>query len=86
MFTSTQALMVFKNIETRTHKGMLIKFSEAFIKTDLIPANFGKMLNFVFEKRQLCDYNPETIIAKEDAELVLANARLFLDMVKEQVK
>lgn len=63
MFTIVQALLLTKNIFSKTHQGTMIKFHELFIKADLLPVELGKILNETFEKRQFGDYDVDADIS-----------------------
>ena len=82
MFTAVQALLLSKNAFSKTHHGAQIKFNELFIKTELLPIEFGKLLNEAFEKRQFGDYDVDADISESDALKLLENARMFLDRIK----
>lgn len=82
MFTTVQALLLSKNAFSKTHHGAQIKFNELFIKTELLPIEFGKLLNEAFEKRQFGDYDVDADISESDALKLLENARMFLDRIK----
>lgn len=82
MFTIMQALLLTKNIFSKTHQGAQLKFHEHFIKNGLLPVELGKILNETFEKRQFGDYDVNAEIYEADAKKVLENARMFLNNIK----
>ena len=82
MFTSVQALLLSKNAFSKTHQGVQVKFNELFIKTELLPMEFGKILNDAFEKRQFGDYDVDADISEPDAQKLLENAHMFLNKIK----
>lgn len=86
MFTMVQALLLTKDIFSKTHQGAMSKFHEQFIKTNKLPVDLGKMLNETFEKRQFGDYDVDANISEEEARKVLEDARTFLDKVKIYLK
>ena len=83
MFTSVQALLITKNMFSKTHQGLQVKFNELFIKTEVLPVELGRMLSETFEKRQFGDYDVDASISQQDAKKVLDNARQFLDSIKK---
>ena len=85
MFTSVQALLITKNVFSKTHQGLQVKFNELFIKTGILPVELGKTLNETFEKRQFGDYDVDADISEQDAKKVLDNARQFLDSIKKNL-
>ena len=62
MFTTIQALLISKNVFSKTHQGTMIKFHELFIKIELFPIELGRILNETFEKRQFGDYDVDANI------------------------
>lgn len=82
MFTSVQALLLTKNIFSKTHLGTQIKFNELFIKTGLLSVELGKTFSETFEKRQPGDYDVDAEISEQDAKKVLDNSRMFLDSIR----
>ena len=44
MFTAVQGLLLSKDIFVKTHAGAKTKFHELFLKTNLLPLEFGKLL------------------------------------------
>ena len=50
------ALLLKHNIETRSHNGVRIKFSDTFIKTGKIDVKFGKLFSRLADFRQKGDY------------------------------
>ena len=82
MFTTVQALLITKNIFSKTHQGTMIKFHELFIKTELLPIELGRVLNETFEKRQFGDYDVDANISENEALVVLENTRTFMDKIK----
>jgi len=50
------ALLLKHNIETRSHNGVRIKFSDTFIKTGIIDVKFGKLFSRLADFRQKSDY------------------------------
>jgi hypothetical protein len=50
------ALLLKNNLDTRTHDGVRIVFSDKFIKTGIIDKKFGKLFSKLFDYRQKGDY------------------------------
>jgi uncharacterized protein (UPF0332 family) len=86
MFTMVQALLFTQNIFAKTHQGTQLKFHELFIKTGLIPFQFGKLFNETFEKRQFSDYDMDAEISEEEALTVHSNTRSLLNTIKKYLE
>lgn len=83
-FYMAKGILVSKGIVVKTHAGLNSEFNRLFIKTQIIPQNFGKYLNFLFTQRQTADYEPEEEIEKEEVDKALLMVEEFINYVKEK--
>ncbi|AQG78758.1 HEPN domain-containing protein [Spirosoma montaniterrae] len=74
------ALLLTERIVTKKHEGARVKFHELFVKTGRFSKDAGRMLERNFEARQSADYDMETEITKEQAQLLLHDARAFYQL------
>ena len=72
------ALLLKKDIETRSHNGARTKFSDEFIKTGIIDKKLGKLFSQLSDYRQKGDYGD---LYDFDDKIVLP----LVDQVKEFV-
>jgi uncharacterized protein (UPF0332 family) len=82
VFYLAQALLLLKNIKTKTHKGILQQFSNAYIQTGELPENHIIIFRRVFQKRISADYDLNSHITKEEAESILMDTKEFLSSIK----
>jgi uncharacterized protein (UPF0332 family) len=82
MFTSIRRLLLDKDIYVKTHSGAKSKFHELFLKTNLLPLEFGKIYENAFDLRQEVDYDYETEVPSEAARQTIEDAAIFLNVVK----
>lgn len=79
MFTVVRALLLSRGIKPKTHKGVLIKFREEFIKNGLLPYKFNDALIKAEALREKGDYLPVPHgISKAEAADVMREAKEFL--------
>jgi uncharacterized protein (UPF0332 family) len=66
-FNSAKALIARENpeLETKSHGGTLGEFNRLFIKTGLLPKNFGRRINRAQAARLLADYEGDDIGSAE---------------------
>ncbi len=83
-FYMAKGILVSKGIVVKTHSGLNSEFNRVLIKTQIIPQNFGKYLNFLFTQRQTADYEPEEEIEKEEIDKALFMEEEFINYVKEK--
>jgi uncharacterized protein (UPF0332 family) len=56
-YYAVMALLLNSNMKPTTHNGAKSNFSEYFIKTDIIPKEYGKIYSQLFTWRQKGDYD-----------------------------
>jgi uncharacterized protein (UPF0332 family) len=56
-YYAVMALLLFSELKPATHNGAKSNFTEHFIKTGIIPKEFGKMYSQLFTWRQKGDYD-----------------------------
>ena len=81
-FYATQALLILKGKEARTHSGNLHLFREEYIKTGIFPEDTNQILSGLFEERLEGDYgfpdepdHQETGQALKDCEEFIIRAK-----------
>lgn len=78
-FYAVNALLVFNDINARSHSGLKGQFSLHFIKTGKLDKKYGKLFAELYDWRQKGDYEN---IAEFDAESVLP----LLGPVEEMIR
>jgi uncharacterized protein (UPF0332 family) len=83
MFLITKALFKTKKIEVKTHKGLIMKFGQEFVKSGIIEKKFGKILHEAEELREEADYSLFRDITEKETQEILNNAEEFILEVKK---
>ena len=78
MFHVVTALLYEKGLRFRKHGGVHGGFGEHFVKTGEFDAKYHRWLLAAFEKRIAGDYGLDAVIARDDAESMINQAREFL--------
>ncbi len=86
MFYATEAMLLAEGLSFSSHKGVISAFGEHFVKTGVFPREMGRELNRAFEKRQLSDYEYTFVIAKDEAEQLLAQAKEFVSQAIQHMR
>ena len=86
MVSAATAALRYKEITTKTHKGLHNKFSEIFIKSGEIEAEQGRKFRYAEDIRNKVDYDSFETITKEQAELILEDTEAFIDAVEIIIK
>jgi len=86
IFSTTNAVLLSKQIERSKHSGVEAAFIQNFIKTGIFRIEFGKMFNYIRKKREECDYSSRIKIDRETAEKIVEDAEKFIRRMKEYLK
>jgi uncharacterized protein (UPF0332 family) len=78
MYHATQALLTLKNINTKTHKGIIQMFGQHFIKTNELSIDLARSLSDAYDLRRLSDYEETVLLTTEQSETILNGARSFI--------
>ena len=84
-FDAATAALLSKNLTTKTHQGLIIIFTENFIKSGKITSNAGKWLSRAKEAREEADYEIYKKFNRETIEKGIKAAREFVEEVKKTI-
>jgi len=79
------ALLVSKEIETKTHTGVRQMFGLHFIKPGIIDANCGRFYSKLFDIRQKGDYDDLVNLGEEDILALVKPAQTLILEIKRVV-
>ena len=82
----TTALLLTQRIERSKHTGVESAFIKHFIKTGIIPTEYGKIYDYIRKKREESDYSARITIDKETAQKVLDDAEKFIVHLTEYLR
>ncbi len=85
MFHAVQALLILKEIYPKSHKGVIQKFGEEFVKPGLLEKKMGYILAQAETMRLKADYDVGVKISKDECEEILDNCEFFISKVKETI-
>ncbi|MDG6218551.1 MAG: HEPN domain-containing protein [Candidatus Thermoplasmatota archaeon] len=86
MFHATQALLILKEIYPKSHKGVIQKFGEEFVKPGILEKKMGYILAQAESMRLKADYDVGIKITKEECEEILENCEFFINNIKNTIK
>jgi uncharacterized protein len=86
MFHATQALLFLKEIFPKSHKGVIQKFGEEFVKSGVLEKKMGHLLSQAESMRLRADYDVGVKITKDECEEILDNCEFFIKKIKETIK
>jgi uncharacterized protein (UPF0332 family) len=85
-FYAMEAALISKGLSFSTHSGIITAFNQHYVKTAILPADFGKGIARLFRERQTADYVFDISIGKEDALRDLEIAERIVEAVAGYLK
>lgn len=82
MFYAARALLASRDLHPKGHKGLIIQFGLEFVKKGFIEETYGRALSYAKERRETVDYNIEATMTPDEAAIIIADARNFLERIE----
>ncbi len=86
MYYLVEALLITKDLFTKTHSGSIGLFSKEFIKTGVFSIEWSEYLAKAFDARSKGDYEVGSIVDAESAKEILEKAILFNELITSYLK
>jgi len=83
MFYASRALLAARNLHPKGHKGLVLQFGLELVKKGYIEETYGRALSHAKERRETVDYNIDAAMNKEEAAIILEDARKFVERVQK---
>ena len=80
-FHAMRAVLILDNFDSKKHSGIIAKFRELYIKTELFDKDVSDAISSLFRVRSASDYDDFYMVAKQDALLQLQNAKNIVSLV-----
>lgn len=82
IFHAIRALAALDHMEMRKHSGYISEFRKRYTKTGILDKRLSDILTDAFEVRNESDYDDFFVIAKEDVERQIEDAKWFLGQIE----
>lgn len=82
-FHIVSALLILHDIEVKSHMGVRQAFGLHFVKTNLLPAECGRIFSKIYDKRQSSDYDDFREFTKEEVENLYPQASFLISEVNK---
>lgn len=86
MFYLAEIFLLSKNLSFSKHKSVIAGFGKEFVKSGILPRKLRDNLAEAFDLRQLGDYGASGSVSKEKAQMLIENAREFIQAAEEYLK
>jgi uncharacterized protein (UPF0332 family) len=86
VFHAVCALLIHDGIQVNTHKGSHALFSQQYIKTGILPREYGQLYNQLQTMREESDYNCAYDVEFEELQQRLEPTRRIIEDIERLVK
>lgn len=76
-----RGLLELENVFAKTHKGMIDKFHQFYIKTEKIDKKFGNFVSKAEKMREDADYSSKFVADRDMVENAINKTEMFLEAV-----
>lgn len=83
VLTASRSLLILRGIDPETHEGVKTMLSKEFIRTDLLPKEFGETFRSIQARRMDSDYGDYIEIGLNEASDSLKRTEEFIRKVEE---
>lgn len=83
IFHAMRAVLALDGEDYQKHSAVIARFSMNYLKTDILPREYGKLIANASLIRNRSDYEDFYICAVEDTQRLVEGAEAFLECVKE---
>jgi len=81
-FHSLRAVLILDEFDSKKHSGIIAKFRENYLKTELFSKEISDYISSLFRVRSASDYDDFYIISKDEAKSQVEKAEVILEKVK----
>jgi uncharacterized protein (UPF0332 family) len=81
MFFATEAVLLTKELEFSSHRGVISAFGQHFVKTGIFSKEMRRLLQNAFDMRQKGDYSFRPMIQEATANQILNKANEFVSQI-----
>lgn len=81
-----RAVLILDNFDSKKHSGIIAKFRELYLKTELFDKNVSDTISSLFRVRSASDYDDFYVVSKQDATQQLENARNIVNLISGYLK
>lgn len=86
IFHAARAMLALKGLDSKKHSGIISLFNQHFVKTGLLPKEFGRIIKNAKDLREESDYNEFYLVSIRDAEELLKDGTIFILGVKKRIQ
>lgn len=81
IFHSMRAVLALEEVDMSKHSGVMAEFRKRYLKTEILDRKLSAIISQAFEVRNASDYDDFYIVAKEDVDIQIDHAVIFMRAV-----
>lgn len=85
-FHSLRAVLILDEFDSKKHSGIIAKFRENYLKTDLFDKEISDYISSLFRVRTASDYDDFFIVSKEESVEQLKKAEKIVTQIEGYLK
>ena len=85
-FHSLRAVLILDEFDSKKHSGIIAKFREIYLKTELFNKEISDYISSLFRVRTASDYDDFFIVSKEESVEQLEKAEKIVTQIKSYLK
>lgn len=85
-FHSLRAVLILDEFDSKKHSGIIAKFRENYLKTELFNKEISDYISSLFRVRTASDYDDFFIVSKEESAEQLEKAERIVAQIKSYLK
>ena len=82
IFHAARAVLALTGTDYKKHSGVIAFFRKEYVKTGVFEKKLSDIIQDAFEIRIDCDYEDFYVVAKEDVEQQIKNAKYFIEKIE----
>ena len=80
-----RAMLILDEFDSKKHSGIIAKFRELYLKTDLFNKEFSDSISSLFRVRTASDYDDFYVMSKSDAIAQYEKAKKILTLIESHL-
>jgi uncharacterized protein (UPF0332 family) len=86
IFHATRALLSLDRFDSKKHSGIISFFNKNYISNNIFEKEMSKIIMSAEEIRVQSDYDDFFLVSKEETEIQLKNANIFIQNIEKYIK
>ena len=86
VFHAMRAVNILEGFDSSKHSGVIAFFNKTFLKTEILDKKLSRIVKDTSYLREKSDYDDFYIASREETELQLKNAKIFIEHIEKYIR